>query len=102
MKANTQCEIEQLGHKHAPFKNEKALKYLNAVDDAAQYPGARVDVDFGRIILYQHSASLAIESMNQANKAARDRIAVYVVCATKLLLSFSGRRYHERKEMAWK
>jgi hypothetical protein len=82
--------------------NEKTLKYLNAVDDAAQYPGARIDVEFGRIIMYQHSASLAVESMNRANKAARDRTAVDVVCATKLLLSMSSKRYHEKKEMARK
>jgi hypothetical protein len=102
MKAKIQCEIEQLKHKHAPFMNEKALKYLIAVDDAAQYPGARIDVDFGCIIMYQHSASLAVESMNQANKAARDRTAVDVVCATELLLSLSSKRYHEKKEMSWK
>jgi hypothetical protein len=102
MKANTQCEIEQIKHKHAPFMNEKALKYLNSVGDAAQYPGARVDVDFGRIIMYQHSASLAMESINQANKAARDRTAVDVVCATNLLLSLSAKRYHEEKERTWK
>jgi hypothetical protein len=64
MKANTQCEIEQIKHKHAPFMNDNALKYLNAVGDTAQYPGARVDVDFGRIIMNQHSASLAVESIN--------------------------------------
>jgi hypothetical protein len=52
--------------------------------------------------MYQHSASLAVESMNRANKAARDRTAVDVVCATKLLLSLSSKRYHEKKEMAWK
>jgi hypothetical protein len=102
MKAKTICEIEQIKHKHAPFVNDKALKYLNAVDDAAQYPGARVAVDYSRIIMYQRSASLAVESMNQANKAARDRTAVDVVCATKLLLSMSAKRYHEKKEMAWK
>jgi hypothetical protein len=78
------------------------LTYLNAVDDAAQYPGARVAVDYSRIIMYQHSASPAVESMNQATKAARDRTAVDVVCATKLLLSLSSKRYHEKKEMAWK
>jgi hypothetical protein len=82
--------------------NEKALKYLNAVDEAAQHPGAKIDVDFGRIIMYQRSASSAVESMNQANKAARDRTVVGVVCATKLLLSMSRKRYHEKKEMAWK
>jgi hypothetical protein len=74
--------------------NEKALKYL--------YPGARIDVDFGGIIVYQRSASSAMESMNQANKAARDRAAVDVVCATKLFLSMSSKRYHKKNEMAWK
>jgi hypothetical protein len=64
MKAKTICDIEHTKNKHAPFVNDKALKYLNAVGDAAQYPGARVDVDFGLIIMYQHSASLAMESMN--------------------------------------
>ncbi len=82
--------------------NDKALKYLHAVGDAAQNPGARVDVHFGCIIMYQRSASLAVESTNQANKAARDRTLVDVVCATKLLLSLSAKRYHESKEMAWK
>jgi hypothetical protein len=81
--------------------NDKALKYLNAVDDAAQYPGAKVAVDYSHIIMYQHSASSAMESMNQANKVARDRTAVDVVCATKCLLSMSAKRYHEKK-MAWK
>ncbi len=61
MKAKTICEIEQIKHKHAPLVNDKALDYLNAVDDAAQYPGARVAVDYSRIIMYQRSASLAVE-----------------------------------------
>jgi hypothetical protein len=64
MKAKTICEIEQIKYKHASFVNDKALKYLNAVNDAAQYPGARVAVDCSRIIMYQCSASLAVESMN--------------------------------------
>jgi hypothetical protein len=102
MKAKTICEIEQIKHKHAPFANDKTLKYLNVGDDAAQYPEARVVVDYSHIIMYQRSASLAVESMNQANKAARDRTVVDVVCANKLLLSLSSKRYHEKKEMAWK
>jgi hypothetical protein len=40
--------------------------------------------------------------MNQANKAARDKTAVDVVCATKLLLSMSAKIYHKKKKMAWK
>jgi hypothetical protein len=102
MKAKTICEIEQIKHKHTPFVNDKTLKYLDAINDAAQYPGARVAVDYSRITMYQCSASSAVESMNQANKAARDRTAVDVVCATKLLLSLPSKRYHEKKEMAWK
>ncbi len=51
--------------------------------------------------MYQRSALSAVESMNRANKAARDRTAVDVVCATNLLLSLSSKRYHEKKEMAW-
>jgi hypothetical protein len=102
MKANTQCEIEQINPKHAPFVNDKALKNLNAVSVAAQYPGARVDVDFGHRIMYQRSASSAVESMNRANKGVRGRTAVNVVCATELLLFQSAKRYHEKKEMAWK
>jgi hypothetical protein len=43
-----------------------------------------------------------MESMNQANKAARDRTEVDVVCATKLVLSLSAKRYHEKKEIAWR
>ncbi len=102
MKAKTLCQIEQIKHTNATFMNDKALKYLNAVDDAAQYPGARVAVDYSRIIMYQHSASTAVESRDRANKAARDITAVDVVCATKLLLSLSSKRYHEKKEMSWK
>jgi hypothetical protein len=36
VKASTQTEIGHLKHKHAPFVNDKALKYLNAVNDIAQ------------------------------------------------------------------
>ncbi len=102
MKAKTICEVEQIKNKHAPLVNDKALKYLNAVDDAAQYPGARGAVEYSHIIMYQHSVSSAVESMDRASKAARDRTAVDVVCATKLLLSMSAKRYHEKKQMAWK
>jgi hypothetical protein len=53
MKAKTTCEIEHIKNKHAPFVNDKTLKYINAVNDAAQYPGARVAVDYSRIMLGQ-------------------------------------------------
>ena len=40
--------------------------------------------------------------MNKANKSARARTAVDVICATKLLVSMSSKRYHEKKEKTWK
>jgi hypothetical protein len=64
MKAKAICEIEQIKNKHAPLVNDKALKYLNAVDDTAQYPRTRVAVDYSRILMYQGSVSLVVESMN--------------------------------------
>jgi hypothetical protein len=97
-KAKTICEIEQIKNKHAPFVNDKALAYLNAVDDAAQYPEARVAVDYSGIIMYQISASSAMESMNQANKAARDRTAVDVVCATNSFCLCQARGIMRRKK----
>jgi hypothetical protein len=39
--ASTQMEIDHLKIKHAPFMNDKALKYLNADNIVAQYAGAR-------------------------------------------------------------
>ncbi len=66
MKAKTLCQIEQIKHKNATFVNDKALKYLNAVDDAAQYPGARVAVDYSRIIMYQ--CSVIGRGINESSK----------------------------------
>ena len=100
VKAHTQAEIDHLKNKHFPLMNKKASKYLNTVNDIAQYPGARVEMEgYGKNFMYQHSASSSVESMNRANSAARDRTAVDVVCATKLLLSMARKRYHDKKEM---
>ncbi len=66
---------------------------------STQGPELLLIIDYSRIIMYQRSASLAVESMNRANKAARDRTAVDAVCATKLLLSMSAKRYHEKNKM---
>jgi hypothetical protein len=64
------------------------------------YPGARCNMG-GRIFMYQRLASLAVESMNWANKAACARMAVDVVSSTRLLLKFSASRYQEKKEEVW-
>ena len=55
----------------------------------------------GRIFMYQRPASLAVESMNWAKKAARARTVVDVVLSTRLMLKLSASRYREKKEEAW-
>jgi hypothetical protein len=52
--------------------------------------------------MYQQSASLAVESMNWANKSACERTAMDVVSSTRLLLKLSASRYQVKKEEAWK
>ncbi len=52
--------------------------------------------------MYQQSASLALESMNWANKSAHARTAVDVVSSTRLLLKLCASRYQVKKGEAWK
>ena len=53
VKAHTQAEIDHLKNKHFPFMNKKASKYLNTVNNIAQYPGARVEMEgYGKNFLY--------------------------------------------------
>ncbi len=85
VKAHTQQEIDHVKQKHSRFSDNKALKYLNTLDDKEVYPGARCKLG-GGIFMYQRSASLAVESMNWANKSACTRTAVDVVSSTRLLL----------------
>jgi hypothetical protein len=54
------------------------MKYLNSVPYAAQYPAARCAMG-GNVVLYDHEASSGVESMNRANKPARERAAADVV-----------------------
>jgi hypothetical protein len=100
VKAHTKQEIEHIKHKHSLYVDKKVLKYLNTLDNEKVYPGARCNLG-GRIFMYQWSASLAVESMNWANKAAHARTAVDVVSSTRLLLKLSASRYQEKKEEAW-
>jgi hypothetical protein len=101
VKAHTKQEINHIKPKHSRFNDKKALKYLNTLDNEEVYPGARCELG-GRIFMYQWSASLAIESMNWANKQACARTAVDVVSSTRLLLNLSTSRYQVKKEEAWK
>ena len=56
-KAHTQAEIDHVKSKFTPFMNDKASAYLNTVNNVAQYPGARVEIQgHGKNFMYQRSA----------------------------------------------
>ncbi len=99
VKAHTQQEIDHIKQKHSRFVDNKALKYLNTLDNKEVYPGARCELG-GRIFMHQRSASSAVESMNWANKSARARTAVNIVSSARLLLKLCASRYQVKKEEA--
>ncbi len=78
MNTKTVSEIDAIKDESAKFMDVKALKPLNLLEDKKQYPA--VTIAHGEnIYKYQQSASSAVESMNNANKVARDRTVVDVV-----------------------
>jgi MULE transposase domain len=83
----SKATLDRVRDKYSHHLTEKQLRYLHNEDvkDEAQYPAARCAMG-PNIFLYDHEASSGVESMNQANKPARDRAAVDVVNATMLLL----------------
>ncbi len=86
-----QVGIEIIKHKHAPYMDNKALKYLNTLPD--EQP---------KVFMNQHEASSSVESMNKANNPACARTAVDAVCSTHLLVQMCSIRYQAKKEEAWK
>jgi hypothetical protein len=102
MFAKTKAEIEHIREESAQFMSDKALKYVNSLPDIEQYPAARVEVAPDKdIYMYRRSASSSAESMNRANKAARDSTAVDVVQSMKQLIDLETKRFNEKKEMVW-
>ena len=85
MNCGTTEQLNSIRDQYAEKVTAKALKYLNTPSDASQYPAARCAMGDG-IFMYDHEASSGVESMNKANKPARDRAAVDVVNAIMLLL----------------
>jgi hypothetical protein len=69
------------------FKHMDAMdvKYLNSIDDHAQYPAARCDMG-ENIYMCCRSASSAVEGMNAANKQLRMRTAVDLLNASLLII----------------
>lgn len=85
MNCGSLASLNYMRDKYQTHLSASQLKYLNAPTDESQYPAARCAMG-ENIFLYNHEASSGVESMNKANKPARDRAAVDVVNAIILLL----------------
>lgn len=84
--------------------DDKALAYISLVNDYQQFPAARVahGAQHGvAVYMYQRSSSSTAESMNAANKAARDRTAVDPINSLILLLKMESKRFCENRDEAW-
>ena len=74
--------------------------YLQKLGDDVQYPAARCAVN-DKICMYGKSASLGVESMNNANQIARQKTAVDVLNAVILLLKLEVERFDFYQRQAW-
>jgi hypothetical protein len=89
MKASLIELITRLKFEHSSHLTDKALQYLNAVNDDEQYPAARCAVNKG-VYMYQLLSSSAVESMNRADMAVQEQTAVDVINSTILLLKLES------------
>jgi hypothetical protein len=85
MRCSTPAKIKSTRNMYVKHMSAKDLRYLNTIENEAQYPGARCAMEEG-IYMYQQSASSAVESMNTANKEMRACMAVDALNATLLLI----------------
>jgi hypothetical protein len=97
--ARKKDDIDKIKSETAIYMNTKTLNYVNALNDHEQFPGARCS-QAENIYMYGRTASSSVESMNQANKPARDRTAVDLMQSMKLIVDLETRRFNEKKEMA--
>jgi hypothetical protein len=100
IKASSIESITWLKFEHSLHLTDKALHYLNAVNDDEQYPAARCAVSKG-VYMYQRLSSSAIESMNRANMAVQEQTAVDVVNSTILLLILESAWFNKNKSKTW-
>jgi hypothetical protein len=100
MHANTVEELNEIKHQHSAHISDKALRYLNTLDDHEQYPCARVSMGED-IYMYQRSASSSVESMDNSNKLVRVRTAVDPVNSSMLLLQKENERFLKHREEAY-
>ena len=99
--ARTASDVEQIQMDCATKVSQKVFNYVNALNNHEQYPGARCHQHEGQLIyMYGRTASSSAESMNRANKPARDRTAVDLMQSMKLIVKLETRRFNAKKAMA--
>jgi hypothetical protein len=77
---------------HAMNMDDKALHYLNKVNDHEQYPASQCAMGED-ICMYGRSSSSSAEALNKANSMVRERHAVDCVNAGLLWLKLEKTRY---------
>ena len=100
MRCSSHTVLEGLKVEHAMNMDDKALRYLNKVNDHEQYPASRCAMGED-IYMYGRSSSSSAEAMNKANSMVRERHAVDCVNAVLLWLKLEKTRYEEHRTTAW-
>jgi len=100
MRCSSHTVLEGLKVEHAMNMDDKALRYLNKVNDHEQYPASRCAMG-DEIYMYGRSSSSSAEAMNKANSMVRERHAVDCVNAVLLWLKLEKTRYEEHRTTAW-
>jgi hypothetical protein len=100
MKCSSHTVLEGLKVEHAMNMDDKALRYLNTVNDHEQYPASRCAMGED-VCMYGRSSSSSAEAMNKANSMVRERHAVDCVNAVLLWLKLEKTRYNEQRTTAW-
>ena len=97
MQATNVNQLEKIKRDNALNVSDKALKYLNSIEDVAQYPAARCAMGEG-IYMYDRTASSSVKSMNHTNTEFRAKTPVPVVNASILLLQLECTRSKNHQE----
>lgn len=91
VQCTTAAALERVKTKMRQQLSATAMEYINKLQDSEQYPFARVQMGAR---MYGRSASSTVESMNHANKTARERTAVDIFNAIYELASLEQARYN--------
>ena len=85
---------------HFPNMLESDIDYLSSIPDEQQYLATRCTMADG-IIMYLHSSTASVESMNRAHMCIREWSAVDLVNACILLIKMEAECFEKKKAKVW-